>query len=283
MLHRIALFTAAAAAFGLGPLVGRFGPVVGSAVLVLLGVTLSFAASGTLNSVAAAGGALGAFTGGIAVTVSPAVAGALLVALCHAERTIRVRGANARVAHMGIALVGGALAGALSSHYVAAELTVRLVVVIIAAVLVALPQFVEADDLFAHALDETASEVSEPASSTLREAAELRRCADATMLDASDSAHATKTWRGLIRLANARARLARTHAKRPPSSRGEAVVRCLDNRLAEHVTALARMYTAADEVSAAELSLEDAAMRSVECSGESLEQMSRAIVEEVQV
>jgi hypothetical protein len=47
------------------------------------------------------------------------------------------------------------------------------------------------------------------------------------------------------------------------------------------VKALSRMYTAVDEARAAEASLDDGALRSIETSGESLEQMSRAIVEEV--
>ncbi len=41
------------------------------------------------------------------------------------------------------------------------------------------------------------------------------------------------------------------------------------------------MYTAADAAKAAEMSLEDGPLRSVENAGESLEQMSQAYVEEV--
>jgi len=308
MITRLLLFLSAAAAFGMGPLAGRLGPVVGSAALVLLGVALALTASGTTSALAATAGALGAFASGVLLTVSPAVAGAALVALCYAERTVRVRTPSARAVHVGIALVAGALAGAVTDHYLAAGLTVRVVVVIVAAVLVALPLLVEADDPLAHALGEIADEVGQPASSLLVEGADLCRAVDASMLDRPTAQQARKTWRALLRLAQARARLAQTHrialpvvadredkpagddggevaepqgTSTSPRGHGDAVLKRLDEKIAAHVAALARMYTAADEVKAAEASLDDQAMRSVETSGECLEEMSKAIVEEV--
>ncbi len=281
MIHRIALFAAAALAFGLSPLASSLGPVVGSAALVLLGIALALAASGTVSAIAIAGGAAGAFAGGVLATVSPAAAGAVLVGFCYLERTLRVRGATARATHIAIALVGGAIAGALSAHYLAAALTVRLVVVIVAAVAVALPQLVEADDPMAHALDEIADELGGAAQKTLREGAELCRSVDATMLDRDSTRQAQKTWRSLLRLAQARARLERTHERRPARAHGEAVAKRLDEKLHKHVEVLARMYTAADEAKAVEMSLDDAPLRRVETHGESLEQMSKAIVDEV--
>jgi len=44
---------------------------------------------------------------------------------------------------------------------------------------------------------------------------------------------------------------------------------------------LARAYTAVDAARAAEASLDDAALRSVETVGESMESMSKAIMDEV--
>jgi hypothetical protein len=281
MMNRIALFAAAAAAFGLSPLTTKLGPVLGSAALVTIGVVLALAASGAPNAIAVASGAVGAFAGGVLLGLSPAAAGGVLVGFCYLERTLRVRGASARAAHVAVALVGGALAGALSAHYLVAGITVRLVVIVVAAVLVALPLLVEADEPMAHALDEIADEVSDPAAKTLREGAELCRTVDASMLDRSSEAQARKTWRSLLRLANARVRLERTHKQRPARAHGEAVAQRLDAKLAKHVEVLARMYTAADEAKAAEMSLDDAPMRSVEDRGESLEQMSRAIVEDI--
>jgi MFS family permease len=281
MIARSLLFISAAAAFGLSPYATRLGPVLGSALLVVLGVMLALAASGTANAMAAATGAVGAFLGGVLVTVSPAVAGAALVGLCYAERTVRVRGAVARTVHTGMALAGGALAGAAAHQFTGAGVTVQLVVLVVAAVLVSLPQLVEADDPLAHTLDELADEVPVDVAVKLREGAELSRTVEADMLDRKSRKLAQQTWRALLNLAHSRVRLERARQKRPSATHGDAVRNRIDERIAEHVEALARMYTAVDEVKAAEASLEDGALRTVENNNESMEQMSKAIVEEV--
>jgi hypothetical protein len=281
MLNRFALFIAAAAAFGLSPLASRLGPVAGSALLVVVGVLMALAASGTASAVAITAGAVGAFASGVLGSVSPAVAGAVLVAACYAERTLRVRGATARAAHVGLALIAGAMAGAVSSHYVAAELTVRAVVVVVAAVLSALPLLLDADQPLAHALEALADALPEPCKSSLREGAELCRTAEPALLDRAATRDAHKTWRSLLRLAQARVRLERAKAERPRRAPAQAVIARIDDKIGAHVQALSRMYTAVDEARAAEASLDDGALRSIETSGESLEQMSRAIVEDV--
>lgn len=283
MIARGMLFVSAALAFGLGPSATKLGPVLGSALLVALGVMLALAASANFNSMSAATGAVGAFLGGVLATVSPAVAGAALVALCYAERTVRVRGTVARAVHTGMALSGGALAGAAAHHFAAGSITVQLVVIVVAAVLVALPQLVEADDALAHNLDELATELPLEVADKLREGAELRRTVDAEMLGRTEKKLAKQTWRALHNLGKTRARLERAHQARPIANHGDAVRKRIDQRISEHVDALARMYTAVDEVKAAEASLEDQALRTVENNNESMEQMSKAIVEEVQV
>lgn len=284
MLTRGLLFITAAAAFGLSPFASKLGPVLGSVLLVGLGILLALVASGTVNALSAATGAVGAFAAGVLATVSPGVAGAALVALCYAERTVRVRGAVPRAVHTGMALAGGGLAGAAAHHFTGAGPAVQLVVLVVAAVLVGLPQLVEADDPLAHALDELADEVPGSAGVKLREGAELCRTVEADMLDRDEKKLAQKTWRTLLNLAQTRARLERSHNKRAGAAlHGEAVRKRIDERIGEHVDALARMYSAVDEVKAAEASLEDGALRSVENNNESMEQMSKAIVEEVQV
>ena len=70
-------------------------------------------------------------------------------------------------------------------------------------------------------------------------------------------------------------------AKDGPAARAASVVKRVDDRITEHVAALARAYAAAGTARAAEASLDDAALRSVESVGESLESMTKAIVEEV--
>jgi hypothetical protein len=53
----------------------------------------------------------------------------------------------------------------------------------------------------------------------------------------------------------------------------------LDQRIDEHVNVLARAYTAVDTAAAAAVSLDDTALKNVEHVGESLEEVSRAMVE----
>jgi hypothetical protein len=149
----------------------------------------------------------------------------------------------------------------------------------VCAVLAALPQLVEADDPVAHALDELAGELQDPAQAALREGAELRRTAEPALLDPHEQTLARGTWRQLLRLGEARARLVRIGAGRPTRAQGDAVARRLDERIGEHVTALGRIYSAAGEARAAETSLDVGALRGVENHGEELEQMSKAIVE----
>jgi hypothetical protein len=279
MIARTALFLTAALAFMANPIADALDVVPGALLLVALGIGLSLAASGSISAVAAAAGAVGAFAGGVLYASSPAVAGAALVGLCYAERTLRVRTPVARAVHVGLALLVGALAGAVAAHYATAALSVRAVVAVVSAVLVALPQLVEADDPMAYALDGLAEQVGEAPAEAMRQGAELRRTVDETMLDQESRRHARSTWSSLLRLSQARARLER--AGSPKRVRRAAVVERIDERLAEHVTALERMYLAADEAKAAEASLDDRALRRVETSGATLEEMAEAIVDEV--
>jgi hypothetical protein len=53
----------------------------------------------------------------------------------------------------------------------------------------------------------------------------------------------------------------------------------VDQRLTEHVTVLSKAYTAVDTARAAAIGLEDADLRTVDSMGDSLEDVSRAMVE----
>ncbi|MBX3222116.1 MAG: hypothetical protein KF795_16480 [Labilithrix sp.] len=331
-MKKIAFVVAAASLFAFAPLANRFGPVVASLALVWLGVVLAVAASGTIQSLAIGGGALGAFGSGLLASVSPVAAGAVLVAAAFAERTTRVRSRTARAVHVLVALVGGGFAGALSNAYTTASLPVLAVAAVVAAVLAALPLLVEADDPVAHALDQAAALVSEPAKRSLERGAELRRNAEDVPLDRATAARVKTTWQSLLRLAEARVRLERSRpqallriaeqiaapaaavrvdapasssdapadapasssdapastpaapaeaAKVTPAapSAADAVLGMVDQRIGEHVAVLARAYTALDAVSAARIGLDDSALKNVESMGESLEEVSRAIVE----
>jgi hypothetical protein len=280
-MKKLAFLVAAALCFGLAPFTPRLGPVAGSFALVALAVALALAASGAASALAMAGGALGAFASGILLATSPAAAGAALAGLCFAERTLRVRSQSARLLHLGAAVVSGALAGTLGMSFATSAPSVRAVAVTVAAVLLALPLLVDADDPLAHALDGAAADIGGPTGAALREAAELRRTVDDDLLDAKTARHAHGTWAALLRLAEARLRLSRAPSRTLESSPAEAVQKRVDERIGDHVKALSRAYTAAGAAKAAEASLDDAALRGVENAGESLEQVSRAIVDEV--
>jgi MFS family permease len=310
-MKKVAFVVAAASLFVIAPIAERFGPVVSSVTLVWLGVLLAVCASGTTQSMAVASGAFGAFGSGILVSVSPAAAGAVMVAAAFAERTTRIRSRTARAVHVLVALVGGALAGTLSTAFASSSVPVMAVATLVAAVLSALPLLVEADDPIAHALDQAAAAVTQPARSALFQGAELRRNAAEVPLDRATEARVRKTWQSLLRLAEARVRLERSRPKTlvriadvlaapaaapspqlalaleaPAStalvavpSAADAVLDMVDQRLAEHVTVLAKAYTAVDTVRAAALGLEDADLRTVDSMGDSLEDASRAMVE----
>lgn len=296
-MRKLAFIVAAASLFAFEPIAGRFGPVVSSLALVWLCVILAIFASGYAQSLSVTGGALGAFGGGILASVSPTAAGAVLVAAAFAERTTRVRSRTARAVHVLMALVGGALAGTLSTAYATASVPVFAVAVVVAAVLAALPLLVEADDPVAHALEQASKSVAEPAKAALANGAELRRNAQEVPLDRTTQARVKKTWQSLLRLAEARIRLERSRPavlvriaeqvegpqlegpQLPPKSAAESVLGMLDQRIGEHVTVLARAYTAVDTAAAAAISLDDTALKTVEHVGESLDEVSRAMVE----
>jgi len=279
------LVTTAAAAllFASWPLVARAGTIPGAVASVAFAVLLATAASGGLSALAIAEGALGAFAAGVVSPTASILGGALLVASAYAERTTRVHGRSARAVHIGLAVLAGAMAGGLIASFANASLAVRLVAVVVAAVLASVPHLVEADDLVSHGLEGASREVDEPAKGALAAGADLRRNASDALLDRPTSRMVRQTWRALSRLAEARMRVQRSRSVRAAAtSRGsatDAVLTMLDARIAEHVAALARAYSAVDTARAAELGLDDAALRTAESAGEALDHVSRAMVD----
>jgi hypothetical protein len=289
------LLAAAALLFGSASLLARLGAATGAIALISLAVLLALAASGGMSPLGAAYGALGAFAAGLASPGLSAAAGGLLVAGAYVERTSRVRGSVARAVHFVVAVGAGMIAGAMTVNFADRGLAVRAVAVVVAAVLVSLPTLIEADDLMAHALDSLAKLVDEPARRSLLAGADLRRIAADALLDRPTARTVRRTWRALLRLAEARSRVQRARLTRVPSpvapptspasesslplSPSDAVLEMLDRRISEHVTALARAYSAVDAARAAELGLDDAALRTAEGAGETLEHVSRAIMD----
>src|SRR5262249_23473311 len=152
---------------------------------------------------------------------------------------------------------------------------VLAVAVVVCSVLVGLPFFVDADDPVAHALGVAAFDVPEPVRAILREGAELRRHASEVPLDVETESRVRSTWRSLLKLAEARVRLSR--APVAAGTPAEAVVKMVDEKIRDHVVALARAYTAVDTARAAKLGLDDTALKDVETVGESLEEVSNAM------
>jgi MFS family permease len=286
-MKKIAFIVAAASLFAFAPLAGRFGAVPSSVALVWMGVLLAlFASAGTGSySLSIGSGALGALANGVLGGASPLVAGAVLVGAAFAERTTRIRSRNGRAVHVLLALVGGAMAGSLSHAYSSAALPVLAVAAVVAAVLAALPLLVEADDPVAHALDTAADSVSGAAKSALTQGAELRRTSSEVPLDRATATRVKTTWQSLLKLAEARVRLERTRpvtliVEGPPApSAADQVLKMLDQKLAEHVQVLAKAYTAVDAVTAARIGIDDSALKTVDSMGDSLEEVSRALVE----
>ncbi len=287
-MRRILLLVAAALLFGLAPLTPRLDVVPGALLLVSLAVLFALAASGTTSALGITAGALGAFAFGVIAPHSPAVGGAVMIGLCFAERTSRVRSKGPRGLHLLGAIVVGAVAASLAQSFVGAIPALRAVAVIVAAVLVALPLLIDADDPVAHALEAAASDLTGPVAASLATGAELRRTVDEDLLDRPMTAPVRQTWISLLKLADARTRLARSRPAPPPSGVGEAALRSpalavverLDARIADHVAVLTRAYAAVSTAKAAEASLDDAALRGVEMAGESFEHVSQAMVDD---
>jgi hypothetical protein len=231
-----------------------------------------------MQALAVAGGALGAFAATMLSPVWTPLAGAAFAGLALAERASRVKTRAARIAHVGLAVVGGAAAASLATSFAASSIAVRGVAAVVGAVVAAMPLLIDADDPLAHTLESAASSVGDPARTALLDGAELRRTADDVVLDRAAARHVRRTWTSLARLADARVRLERRRSVGATAT-SSAVVAMLDERISQHVSALRRAFTAHDAARAAGVGLDDAALRDVENVGESLETLSEAIVE----
>ncbi len=275
-----ALFlVAAAASFGLAPWAKSMGQVPGAAWLVLLGVGLGLGASGTASALAIAFGATAALVGTLLGSISPAIGGAVLLALAYGERTLRVRTPQGKLLHVGAAFGAGALAGTVAFAYGSAALAVHGVAVVVAAVLAALPQLIDSDDPLAHSLDGASRLVTDPAKGALRDAAELRRQAQDIPIEDEARKVVQRTWRALEGLADVRVRLERTKQSEGANKTAGAISEMIDAKLKDHVAALGRAYTAADTKRAAAVGLDDAALKSVDAASESMEAVSRAMID----
>ena len=274
------LLAAGGCLFAALPYAPRGGLVTGTVLPVAFAIAFAAAAAGRISGVALAAGAVSALLGQVAWLVAPALGGAIVVALSYAERSLRVRQVRMRGAHVAIAVVSGACAGTLAAAYASSALSDHAVAVGLCAVLAAAPLLVPADDPRAVLLESAARTLGLPLSLSLVEGAELVRCADPGLLDRETANNVKKSWRSLERLVEARLQL---HGGGGLATRqgdtAALVVSMVDKQIVEHITSLTRAYTAATTKGAAELGLDDAALRGVHARGEALDEQSRAIVE----
>jgi len=260
------------------PTAERLGPLVGTLLPILLCVALATAAAGRPTALATMVGALAAFVGSVAWTVLPALGGAMILGIAYAERGSRVRTLRARAVHVGLSVLGGAAAGALTAAYADGLVLYRGVAVVMSSVLSLMPLFIAADDPRVRLLEGAARRLGSPLETPLLEGVELLRCGDPSLLDRETSKNLKKSWTSLERLLEAR--LAMLGGPSPRKSETAAMVTAmLDRQITEHVATLTRAYAAVTTMGAAEVGIDDSAVREAHARGEALDEQSRAIVE----
>lgn len=277
-MKRLLYVLAVAVAFFALPMANRQGPFVSVAALVLVGVGLALLASAHANAVSVGTGSFAALGAGVLGSTSPAAAGAVFLMLVFAERTMRVRGNIPRAVHVLLSLVAGGMSGAITAMYVNAQPLVYGVACATAAVVSGLPLLIDADHPVAHTLDLVASDLPVDVRTSLREGATLLRESQDIPLDPDVEKDVQSTWKSLLRLAQARAKV-ETHARARTGKHVQGVVAMLDKRIAEHVSLLSRAITATDTAQAARLGMDDSALKSVKSAGLALEATGEALVD----
>lgn len=276
-MKRLGFIALAAFYFALVPVLHRLGALSASLLTVAVAALLALLASGTVDAVAVMFGAGAAFAGTLLGVVSPPLATAVFVTLLFGERTLRVRTGAARLAHVGLAVASGGAAGLVAQAYRGADLATLGVAGLVAAVLVAAPFLIEADDPMAHALSLASRESRGPVAALFARGAELRRVAADVPLDRATAREVEDTWRALLGLAIARLRLDRRERAASPAA--ESILAKLDERIGRHVEVLARAYTAVDMVHAVRVGADEAALQRVAEDHAALADESEALAE----
>ena len=263
-----------------GALVGapallQLSPASAALVSIAAGVLVSAAACALLDARAVAAGSLAALSLHAVGESAPVMAGALFVALALAPRGLRARSRRDLGAHLALSLVGGAMASAVALHHGgAATAAVRMAALAVAGLLASLPLFVAVDDAVAAALARAAMETPGDAGDALSRAVALRRRIEHSpaveALADSTARHLERAWDALVAIVGQRAAM---------DSLGTTAVSVLDRRIAQHVEALERIHTSADERFARSAGLTDASLAAARIEAETLETEVRALVE----
>ncbi|MDP3275121.1 MAG: hypothetical protein Q8Q09_08005 [Deltaproteobacteria bacterium] len=215
-----------------------------------LGITTAVLCSGR-GMLALALGALGSLAYVTLASRSPELGGALFVLGAHGARVIRGRTAALRGALALASLTGGAVAAILVARYAAHDLAVMTAATVIASLFAGASFVLPSDDALSFGLRGLAQESDEPGRSLLLRAVQLRRKigdSDSDLLPAHSTRQLEGAWTVLLTAARARATAQRSTAI------------ALDRRIARHVDALERIYSAAEERSAHVAGMDNAAL-----------------------
>jgi hypothetical protein len=251
--------------------------LVASLAILTVGIFSASAASSSISAIPAALGALAALSTAMLAPMHAAIAGAAFFTLAYGERASRVAALRSRIAHVALSSIGGAIAATIATSFASADVATRFVAVVVGIAIVSLPTLIDAVDPLAHALEDVAKDVPDPSRTHLIRAASLLSTPNQADLEPRIARDVAQTFRSLLRLAEARARLTRISPKAPSAL---AVATKLDARIVEHTEILERAYSAVSAMTAAELSLDDPSLRKIDDTSDALEAISKAIADE---
>lgn len=255
------------------PLTLRLPTAVAALACIALCVLVAVVACEARDALTTAAGALAALAWNLLATDAPVLAGAALVALVLAPRSMRARSSRARALH-GVATLGVGLAAAwVAVRYGGADsVAVRAAAVLVAGLAASVTLLAPVDDPVTWSLASLSRELTGATSDRLLRAASLRRGAyDSPAMEALGDATASRielAWRALAEIAAQRVTAA--------SARGTPV---LDQRIEQHVEALERIHAAVEERYARAAGLVDPRLAAARVDGETLETEVRALIE----
>jgi hypothetical protein len=255
---------------------GSFDLVPASLLQVACGIALAIAASGNLSYLSIAGGAIGALGMGFLSPTSAALGGAVFLACVYFERTSRIADRSRRTMHLGLAVLGGALAAHASQSFLAAAFPVLCVSLLVSAALAALPQFIDADDPVTYKLSVASASLPGDLGKELASIAELRRQTQGLPLESSSKDTVESSWRALAELVETRMIMGRTSNSELTRSIHEKT----EEKILEVTRLLHRTLTASAKVRAIETNARDEVASKLEATGESLEEVERALLGE---
>ncbi|MEI8254597.1 MAG: hypothetical protein WCJ30_02890 [Deltaproteobacteria bacterium] len=251
------------------PLLAQIPAALAAALALSACIATAGIATGSWSALAVATGALAAVSAAALAPVSPELAGAVMIVLLLAARSVRGRTDAIRGIAMLTALASGAASAAVVTHFAGAPIAIRAAAALVGGVIASLALLVPADDGVAWSLVHYAGEMPEAPRAVLLRAVALRRRVEGEI-------------EGLG--TNARRRLDRAWTSLEATTRSRLLARgatadVLDRRIASHVDALERAYAAADERFARTAGLDDKALHGVRLEADAMAAEASALAE----